>query len=219
MAVFFVHDVGRGIVTPLDRKFRVRDIPPTDELTEISATHAKTESDPKNYPDVNEQKNHSQGSNQQAIESYQNTQSNNVMNLGKVKDIMSSPILTMKQDQNLAEAWHLMQKYEIHHLVIVNDDNAYSGMLSEKKIVPFLMANTKEPLEKNSPQNTPLRIFCHETLLSTHPETKISDLAPALLEYGLDSIAVSDNGAITGIVTFPDILKVILKSKAFDAEA
>jgi len=73
------------------------------------------------------------------------------------------------------------------------------------------------------PGEIPLKVFCQDTMLSTHPDTLISDLARALLEYGLDSIAVTNNEqgqeTLVGIVTYSDILKIILKSKVLGVQA
>ncbi|MFT6907685.1 MAG: putative transcriptional regulator, partial [Oleiphilaceae bacterium] len=61
-----------------------------------------------------------------------------------------------------------------------------------------------------------LKHFCDQNLLSTHPETELHDLGIAIMEYGLDAIAVSENSKIIGIVTKSDILKVILKHQKFE---
>ena len=130
---------------------------------------------------------------------------------------MSSPVLTIKKNQTLGEAWDIMRKYEIHHLAILDADETLCGMLSEKLILPYLMST------KSSPQiqfkHISLDIFCTQTLVSTSPDTLIKDLVPALLEYGLDGIAVTENGFLSGIATYSDILKVVLKMQAFNVNA
>lgn len=219
MAVFFVHDVGKGIVTPLDRKFRVRDIPPTEELSEISKVHPKDESNPDDF------KEHTQDdrrfssepspNKQKAISAYQQVKLERSP-LGRVKNIMSTPVLSISKDKSLEDAWRIMQKYEIHHLVILDEEQKYCGMLSEKKIVPFLMNQLETG---NELSNSSLEAFCQDNLLSTHPETQIEDLAPALLEYGLDGIAVFENQQIVGLVTYSDILKMILQQQSFNTDA
>jgi predicted transcriptional regulator len=219
MAVFFVHDVGKGIVTPLDRKFRVRDIPPTEELSDISRVHPKNESNPDDFKEHPQHKRQRQAEStntkKRAISAYLETKPVHSP-LGRVKNIMSSPVLSINKDKNLEDAWRIMQKYEIHHLVILDDNLKYCGMLSEKRIVPFLMnqLETQQALSNSSLEN-----FCQDNLLSTHPNTQVEDLAPALLEYGLDSIAVFENQQIVGIVTYSDIMKVILQQDSFDTNA
>jgi predicted transcriptional regulator len=219
MAVFFVHDVGKGIVTPLDRKFRVRDIQPTEELADISKIHPKDESHPDDYKKhrsrAYQAPNKDTANKQKAIAAYQDSKPAGSY-LGQVKDIMSSPVLSINKDKRLLDAWRILQKYEIHHLVILDDEQKYCGMLSEKNIVPFLMKQleTKQALSDSS-----LEMFCQDDLLSTHPETDIEDLTPALLEYGLDAIAVFEDKHIVGLVTYSDILKTILQQQSFKTDA
>lgn len=219
MAVFFVHDVGKGIITPLDRKFRVRDIPPTDEVSETQKVRPKTESNPDEFKDYHQTEKHptedASRNKKKAISAYQEVKPARSP-LGRVKNIMSSPVLSISKNKSLEDAWRIMEKYEIHHLVILDDNQKYCGMLSEKKIVPFLMKQLAE--QSKLPDNS-LESFCRESLLSTHPETQIEDLAPALLEYGLDGIAVFENQQIVGIITYSDILKTILQHQALDTNA
>jgi CBS domain-containing protein len=222
MPVFFVHDVRQGLVTPLDRKFRVRDIPPVDEVSKSQKIHDKNESNPKEYHSPHKdhaQYRQAQPKNPLAEQYYQAENSASPDSLGCVRDIMSSPVLSITQDHSLADAWKMMAKYEIHHLIILNDNNSYCGLLSEKSIVPYMMARANESFDDGLAESTPLTTFCQESLLSTHPSTLITDLVPALLEYGLDGIAVTENNQIVGIITYPDILKIILKSKSFEANA
>lgn len=224
MSVFFVHDVNHGIVKPLDRKFRVREINPVQAVTESQAVHSKETSDRNDFESVyakantDEQRKSSQTPerSQRAIESYQqNTPPTSKLSLGKVKDIMSQPIIQIFEDQKLDSAWQLMQEHDIHHLIILNDAYHYSGLLSEKDMIPYLMRYSKSPQSTQSPENLNVSFFCDQDLLSTHPETELYDLGIAMMEYGLDAVAVSEGAKIIGIVTKSDILKVILKYQTF----
>lgn len=225
MAVFFVHDVNHGIVKPLDRKFRVREINPAQEVTSSQAIHNKTSSDLADFQTIHSNTSKEQNTQQQkqsientqrAIQTYQeNIPASPKLSLGKVKDIMSQPIITIFQDQSLASAWTLMQEYGIHHLIILNDDQHYCGMLSEKQMLPYLMSYAQNRQDKLTPNELSLAHFCDQDLLSTHPETELHDLGVAMMEYGLDAVAVSENTKIIGIVTKSDIFKVILKQQTF----
>ncbi len=213
MSVFFVHDPGLGIVAPLDRKFRVRDIPPTEPVQSTNKIHEKAEPDP--YQSATQSKKAAQHYSKEALEEYTaQRDSTNSQQFGRVKDIMSKPVLTIQSSQSLLDAWYKLEKYEISHLLIMSDTQQYCGMLSEKKMMPLLMRE-----QRIKPEDLELTVFCDEQPLSTHPDTLITDLAPALLELGLDAIAVYDNTKIVGIVTYSDILKVILKSQALRIHA
>lgn len=225
MSVFFVHDVNHGIVKPLDRKFRVREINPVQDVTESQAVHSKETSDRNDFqsvyakanPDEQQKPTQTPERSQKAIQSYQeNTPQASKLSLGKVKDIMSQPIIQVFEDQNLDTAWQLMQEHDIHHLIILNDAYHYSGLLSEKDMIPYLMRYCKQPQAMQNPDSLTLAFFCDQDLLSTHPETELYDLGIAMMEYGLDAVAVSEGAKIIGIVTKSDILKVILKYQTFE---
>tara|TARA_R110001599_G_scaffold200653_1_gene397413 strand:- start:96 stop:812 length:717 start_codon:yes stop_codon:yes gene_type:complete len=225
MSVFFVHDVNPSTVRPLDRKFRVREISPVQEVSKSQAVHSKDHSSHTDAESISSKSDKGQSNSEQkkspdhskAIKSYQeNIPSPSKLSLGKVKDIMSRPVVKIFQDQTLDSAWSLMLEHDIHHLIILNDEYQYCGLLSEKLITPYLMRYASNQQGKRGPNELLLRHFCDQNLLSTHPETELHDLGIVMMEYGLDAIAVSENSKIIGIVTKSDILKVILKHQKFE---
>ncbi len=48
----------------------------------------------------------------------------------KVKDIMSSPVVTVKQNVSIKDCAALMKENHIHHLPVENDDGQIVGMIS-----------------------------------------------------------------------------------------
>lgn len=229
MSVFFVHDVNHGIVRPLDRKFRVREINPVQSITESQPVHSKETSNHTEFQSIYTQESiqeqlpeHATSSDQyqKAIQSYQENASDTPkLNLGKVKDVMSQPVIHIYDDQNLEDAWSLMQAHAIDHLIILNHQHQYCGLLSEKVMTPYLMRYAKNSTEVRSPKELALSHFCDQSLLSTHPDTELYDLGIAIMEYGLDAVAVSEGEQIMGIITKSDILKVILKHQTFEVLA
>lgn len=202
MPVFFIHDPAQGIVTPLDRKYRVRDIPPTSELTEINRIHPKVESTP-----TETYYKHS------GAQSYEQNIGLQEGGLGLVSDYMSHPILSITQDKTLSHAWAKMIKYEIHHLAIVNEQQELVGMLTESAI----LAHRMRP-ESRSPEQTPLTEFVLKNVLSTSPDAAIEDLAVGLLELGLSGVPVTDNGMVTGMITRSDVLKIFLSKRQLNTQ-
>jgi len=226
MTLFYINNAGPEPLKPLSRKFRVREILPTDELSKTQGAHSKEESD---FSDVlaktaqdkpqAQHKNQEQSHQQQAAQAYRETQTGSQLNLGKVRDIMSNPVFTIQKSQTLGEAWSMMQKYEIHHLAVLDTEGLLCGMLSEKVILPLLMRSSLDAQTRAQPGQLSLDNFCAQALISTSPDALIKDLVPALLEHDLDAVAVTENGFLSGIVTYPDILKVVIKMQAFNADA
>lgn len=213
MAVFFVHDPARGIVTPLDRRYHLRDIPPTSELTETNAIHDKLSDDTSAESYQSLGKKH-----RAAKQAYAQTSSHASLRLGKVREVMSAPVISIARTQRLADAWQMMQRHDIRHLAIVDDTGRLCGMLSEQLLLPDLMGHALER-EGEQRHNPELSHYCQHRVLSTGPETDLVALAEAMLEQGLDGMPVSENGKLVGMVTDSDILKVILKSRPLDVQA
>lgn len=226
MTLFYISNAGPEPLKPLSRKFRVREISPTEAASQTQAPHSKDTSD---FSDVftkssqGKQKENAkpqeQSQQQQAVQAYRETQTDSQLNLGRVRDIMSTNVVTIAKTQTLGEAWDMMQRYGIYHLPVLDSAGMLCGMLSEKVILPLLMSHSLTPPRKAEPEKLPLDIFCTESLISTSPDALIKDLVPALLENDLDGVPVTTNGFLSGIVTHSDILKVVIKMQAFNVNA
>ncbi len=48
----------------------------------------------------------------------------------KVRDIMTSPLITIKADMTVAECARIMKEKKIHHLPVVDERNVLIGMIS-----------------------------------------------------------------------------------------
>ncbi len=204
MPVFFIHDPAKGIVTPLDRRFNIRDIPPATELTPSAGIHPTTDGDGKQEQPPARRA----AINREATQAYAETKEAAPEELGVVRDIMTHPVLSISIDKNLAEAWELMKRYEIHHLVVVNEQHKLCGMLSTDTMLEYLMETDPRPASEID-----IADLCGKKVLSTSPDTGITEFAIAMLERGLDGVPVTEHSKLVGIVTYADVLKVILQQR------
>jgi len=220
MSVFYVHEPSRGIVTPLSDKFRIRQILDPEELNEIQKTHRKINPNPENYPSPTQEKNDDKDKESQkaakATKTY--TETRDQTSEHSIKDIartvMSSPVISVNMNTSLFDSWKLMQQHEINHLAITDDSNLLAGLLSEKNILPYLMEQSATSAEDIS-----LNIFCQRTLLSATPDTDLYELAQVMLENHLDGIVIIENNTLQGIITYSDIIKVMLKTSQLEVFA
>ncbi len=220
MSVFYVHEPSRGIVTPLSDKFRIRQILDPDKLSETQKTHYKIASNPEDYPTPTQEKNDDADQESQkaakATKSYTETRDQTSENSIKeiARSVMTSPVISVNINSSLFDAWKLMQQYEINHLAITDDSNLLTGLLSEKNILPYLMDKSALSAESIS-----LNIFCQRSLLSATPDTDLYDLAQVMLENRLDGIVIIENNTLQGIITYSDIIKVMLKANQLEVFA
>ncbi len=68
--------------------------------------------------------------------------------LVKVREIMSTPLVTVKKDMSLKECAENMQKFHIHHIPVVNDNGDLVGMVSATDFLVAAEAMGNLPGEK-----------------------------------------------------------------------
>jgi CBS domain-containing protein len=211
MPVFFVHDPSQGIITPLDRKFHVRAVDQADAIAASPPIHPRTDhgiaaayqQTPTARP----------GTRYDADEASPDDLPPDPLAELCVRDIMSTPALCGRTTQTLLQAWETLQQYEIHHLAIVDANMALQGLLSSNQMLHFVLRHPG-PIDQ-----VPLTQFCGKTVLSTHPDVTVRDLAAALLEQGLDGVPVCEGGQLIGMVTYTDIIKTLLARLSFQDRA
>lgn len=66
----------------------------------------------------------------------------------KVRDIMSSPLISVHQNVTLKECAQIMSKHNIHHLPVVDDDKNVIGMISATDFLVAAEAMGRAPGER-----------------------------------------------------------------------
>ncbi|MFW6029134.1 MAG: HutP family protein [Halanaerobiales bacterium] len=119
-----------------------------------------------------------------------------------VKDIMTTDLITISENENAREAERLLSINEIGRLIIVNDENKMSGILTDGDLmsiedldIPVTEVMTEAPLTVNEKEN----VRKTSAILS---ENKIGGLP-----------VVNDNDELVGIVTAEDIVYGYVKKE------
>lgn len=119
------------------------------------------------------------------------------------RDIMSSPVHTIKETSTAGEARALLQKFGFRHLPVVNESQVICGILSDREIC--------QADEKQSCSSLMVRevIVCEE-------HASINEIAIILLREKINSLPIINNKhELIGIVTLSDILRHVIESTSF----
>ena len=118
-----------------------------------------------------------------------------------VREIMSSPVITVDHDQNVVEAAELMERGDVGAVIVVEDGKPI-GILTEHDIVIRVVAKGFNPMGVKAKEvmSTPLR--------TVGPEVGIVDAATIMSRYKIRRLGVVYKGALVGIVTSRDIMGV-----------
>lgn len=127
-----------------------------------------------------------------------------------VRDIMTTRIVTVSMDDRLSVAKNIFDNVSFHHLLAIDEDDKLQGILSHKDFLKALSPNLGTAAELVRDTET-LNKRVHQVMthnpMTISPSTSIKHACEIILEHGIGSLPVLDNGTLIGIITWKDLLK------------
>ena len=131
------------------------------------------------------------------------------------RDLMSSPVHQLSEEASVADAWRLIQEYEIRHVPICGADGGVLGVVSERSLLTDAVAD-RIGVEGKPLSERKLRDLASTRLLTAGPDTGVDQIAQVMFEEKVGSLPiVSDGGELVGMITRSDILKAIVEGGLF----
>lgn len=119
-----------------------------------------------------------------------------------VKDVMSSPVRTVKGDDNATKVAKTMARSNIGSVVVVDRKRKPLGMITEKDIVRGVAAKGLHPnkVYASKIMSKPLRTI--------EPTLDVREAARRMKQLKVKRFAVMEAGKLVGIVTGTDIVEI-----------
>ena len=119
-----------------------------------------------------------------------------------VRDIMSRPPITAKENETVAGVSKLMGKHDIGCVIVIDKAGNPAGIITERDIVQRVAARNILPSELTIGQTM------SKPVASISPGATVNDAAKLMNHRKIRRLAVMDEGKLVGIVTMKDILQV-----------
>jgi CBS domain-containing protein len=120
------------------------------------------------------------------------------------KDVMNPWVVTATKDTSISEAVELMLEHRISGLPVVDDEQILIGVITEKDILPLY--NTSR-----QPREIKVQDLMTTPVVSFNQDETLDDICACLVENDFRRVPVTSSGEIVGIVSRPDITRIILK--------
>ena len=119
-----------------------------------------------------------------------------------VKDIMSSPVITVDKNKKIDEVAKLMEMQRLGSIVVSEDDGKPIGIITERDLVTRVLAKNKLPSQLSAKEvmTTPL--------VTIRPEETLNNAARQMSRLNLRRVGVFYKGDLVGIVSSKDILAI-----------
>ena len=131
----------------------------------------------------------------------------------KVKEIMSSPVITCKSECSLLDAMKLMVKHGIRRLVVEYPENL--GLVTIKDLISYLASwETVEKIRSGKGEevlNISVGKIASKNIVAIGSHVDVSEALNLMRSYGIGSLLVMDYGKLVGIITERDIVRKLPK--------
>jgi len=131
----------------------------------------------------------------------------------KVKDLMSSPVFSLRENDSLLSARSLMNLQRIRHIPIVTAENAFIGLITHRDILSATISKLAEldpETQKEIDSGIPIREIMRTDIMSVSPESPLRDAAQILLNHKYGCLPVVHDGVLIGILTEADFLRLTI---------
>ncbi len=133
-------------------------------------------------------------------------------------DIMTKQPITIQQGCTLKEAYTIMQQKSIHHLLVINESERVTGILSDRDILKFtspFVGSKRESHQDRATMEIKVESIMGKKLLSVYPDASLEQCLEKMLSRSIHSLLVIDETfSLKGFITsrliyraFLDLLK------------
>jgi CBS domain-containing protein len=120
----------------------------------------------------------------------------------QVRDIMSSPVITAKENDTIEKLAKLMDENDIGSVVVVDDEGKPLGIVTERDIMKRVVAKNILPskFKAEDAMSSPL--------ITVSPESDITEVARTMSRLKVRRLGVFYKGRLEGIISSKNVLSV-----------
>ena len=139
----------------------------------------------------------------------------------RVRNLMSTPAVTLGRDENLSLAEEVMRLGRLRHLPVVDGDNRLVGLVTHRDL---LRVQTSSLAELSSSEDKQLKRavrageVMQRDVRSIAADALALEAATIMRDQKIGCLPVVDGGSLVGIITEADFLDLAIKLLSPDGE-
>ena len=120
-----------------------------------------------------------------------------------VKDVMTSPVITISEGGSADRAAALMEKHSLGCVIVTTENDKPIGLITERDIVTRIVAKDIQPSKVTA------REIMSTPLITIDPEEKLFEAARRMNRLNIRRLGVVYKGKLVGIITSKDIVAIM----------
>jgi len=119
-----------------------------------------------------------------------------------VKDVMTSPVITITEHETIYKAAQLMNKHEVGCVIVTSKEGKPVGILTERDLITRVLAKNTLPSKVRAGK------VMTSPLITIDSEENLQEAARKMSRLNVRRLGVVYRGNLVGIITGKDILAV-----------
>lgn len=139
----------------------------------------------------------------------------------KVRDVMTSDLLTVDPDMSLRETTGLMNRKGIRHLPVVDRTGRLIGILTDRDITHAAFVPALSEFLSWDPRRLKalrVRDVMTWSVVTTDPEATLVQAGLTMFQRRIGSLPVVENGRLVGILTERDVFAALHKEQGVESD-
>jgi len=131
-----------------------------------------------------------------------------------VRELMSTDLLTLEETASVTQARRLMADEHVRHIPVVNALNEFVGLLTQRDVLATgvsVLADLDSRELQAIESSIPVSEVMTTELVVVDEDTNLREAAEYLLNHKIGCLPVVADGALVGIITEADFLKLVFK--------
>jgi CBS domain-containing protein len=132
----------------------------------------------------------------------------------RVRDLMSTPVITVRPGTPITDAAGALLEHSVAALPVVDAGGGLCGIVSEADLIDGSIRPATAGWPRPVPVPRPGRMVADimtRQVVTTTPDTDAADAAAEMIQHGIRSIPVVEDGAVVGIVARRDMVRSLLR--------
>ncbi len=132
----------------------------------------------------------------------------------KVRDLMSTELVTLTEDETLAHAERCMERGRIRHLPVIRGRKLV-GLVTHRDLLAAsfsLFADVDREEQRRVFATIPVKELMHRDVVTVRPDLPVSEAARILLRNKFGCLpVVAEDGTLLGLITEADFLRLTVR--------
>ena len=131
----------------------------------------------------------------------------------EVKDLMTTDLHTLRDSDCISKARDMMAKQHIRHIPILNQDDQFVGILTQRDVLASTVSALAEidaSEQSEIEQAIPIANVMISDVSAVDEHTGLREVAEYLLDHKYGCLPVLSDGYLVGIITETDFMKLVI---------